>query len=408
MLRRRRRSTIRIATITLVILSVLVVACAPAAPAPTAAPQTAPPAASGPTQPAAQPQAQPQGAPVKITVGWQPYYTGAWSALVVKELELWKKHLPPGSEVTWEVGLQGAIITNNMLAGKFQLGYVGDMPAIVASTKRDQADVRFLAITGWANQQCNLFVVRPDAPQFASPQEAIKWMDGKKVAVPKGSCTDRFAQQVFAKEQVRPAEYLNQSIEVITSNLRAGKLDAAVIWEPTVTRVGDLEIGEKTARIVATGADFGLPDTGAIIVRKDFLDQHPEVVKGWLKAEIEAQQFMISNYPKNACQIAEWAVKNTTGFNKQQMWFALYGLLEYSSSSRESGQRMEARLVFDPEVRALFKQSSDFLLEQKIISQPMPDDAIVEGPLQQAIKEMEVTVPLGAVPRHPLRDYPCG
>ena len=47
-------------------------------------------------------------------------------------------------------------------------------------------------------------------------------LDGKRVAVPKGSCTDRFAQAVFKKESVTPGSYLNQSIEVITSGFRAG------------------------------------------------------------------------------------------------------------------------------------------------------------------------------------------
>src|SRR5256885_16541150 len=66
------------------------------------------------------------------------------------------------------------------------------------------------------------------SPQFKNDQEAIRWLDGKTVAVPKGSCTDRFAQATFKKFSIQPKEYLNQNIEVITSNFRAGKLDAAV------------------------------------------------------------------------------------------------------------------------------------------------------------------------------------
>ena len=35
------------------------------------------------------------GPPIKLAVGYQPYYTEAWSAVVMKG-GFWKQHLPPG------------------------------------------------------------------------------------------------------------------------------------------------------------------------------------------------------------------------------------------------------------------------------------------------------------------------
>ncbi|HYL25068.1 MAG TPA: hypothetical protein VEV21_11805, partial [Burkholderiales bacterium] len=40
--------------------------------------------------------------PVKLVVGYQPYDTISYSAVVIRALELWKKHLPPGSEVEFQ------------------------------------------------------------------------------------------------------------------------------------------------------------------------------------------------------------------------------------------------------------------------------------------------------------------
>jgi NitT/TauT family transport system substrate-binding protein len=347
-------------------------------------------------------------APVHLVVGYQPYYSGAWSALVVKEQALWKKYLPPGSTVDWEVGLQGSIITNNMLAGKYQMGYVGDMPGIVATTKRSVADLRILSVTSFNNQQCDLFVVRPDAPQFKTAPEAVKWMDGKRVAVPKGSCTDRFAQAVFARENVKPAQYLNQSIEVIATNLRAGNLDAAVIWDPNVAHVGQI-VGNKSARLVSTGADWDEHDSGVIIVSKDFLDSNPRAVIGMLKADIEAQQFILSNYPKNACALASYAVSDTTGFTQREMWFALYGRLPVGDAAAQArAVRWGAHLVFDRPVRAFFASASNFLQQANIINEPMPADAIVDGPLREAMRELKVRAPLGQTQTHNADEYPCG
>ena len=106
------------------------------------------------------------GGPVKIIVGYQPYYTQSWSGVVMRGKKFYEKYLPAGSEVEFQIGLQGAIIVNNMLAGKQYIGYMGDMPSIVSTTKNDVADIRLVANLGIAFDQCNVFLVRNDAPQF--------------------------------------------------------------------------------------------------------------------------------------------------------------------------------------------------------------------------------------------------
>src|SRR6266581_2422485 len=146
------------------------------------------------------------GTPVKLVVGYQPYYTESWSGLVMRGKKFYEKYLPKGSEVEFQVGLQGAIIVNNLLAGKQHIGYMGDMPAIVSTTKQDVADIRLVANLGLAYDQCNAFLVRNDAPEFKDAAAAIQWLNGKTIAVPKGSCTDRFAQAVFKKSSVEPKE----------------------------------------------------------------------------------------------------------------------------------------------------------------------------------------------------------
>src|SRR5690349_17417708 len=153
-----------------------------------------------------------QGEPVELVVGYQPYYTESWSGVVMRDKKFYEKYLPKGSKVDFQIGLQGAIIVNNMLAGKMHIGYYGDMPGIVSTTKPEVADIRLVGVVGMGFDQCNAFLVRTDAPKFASDQEAIKWLDGKTVAVPKGSCTDRFAQAVFKKSGIQPSAYLNQNI----------------------------------------------------------------------------------------------------------------------------------------------------------------------------------------------------
>src|SRR5438552_10431979 len=249
--------------------------------------------------------------PVKLVVGYQPYDTISYSAVVIRALELWKKHLPPGSEVEFQNALQGSIIVNQMLANKQQIGYLGDMPAVVATTKRSVAPIDLVANTGLSpGQRCNVIMVRADAPKFSSPQEAVRWLDGKTLATPQGSCAHRFLGLVIETTKIKPAAILNQSIEVIATNLRAGKIDAAVLWEPSVSRIGDI-VGEGFARIAATGHTFGISDAGAIPMREDFLKEHPDIVEAWLRTELQAQQYVID--PKNWTNVAEFVKDQTQG-----------------------------------------------------------------------------------------------
>ena len=328
------------------------------------------------------------GDPIDLVVGYQPYYTEAWSGVVMKGLKLYEKYLPKGSTVEFQIGLQGGIIVNAMLAGKQHIGYMGDMPAIVATTKDRVADIRIVATAGLGFDQCNNMLVRTDAPEFANAGEAIKWMDGKIVAVPKGACTDRFALAVFEKENIKPASYLNQNIEVITSGFRAGKLDAAAIWEPTAARL----VEEGLARKVASGASVDENDGGFIDMRGDLIDQRPDVVKAWLNAELDAQLFMAD--PANTMAIVRMAKEQTTGFSEEVLWKAMVG----STSVLQGGTPVRNELAFaiTPKAQALIDKATKFLHSIKTIKvDTLRSNAIMTGFTEEILKERGLTAPVG-------------
>jgi NitT/TauT family transport system substrate-binding protein len=339
------------------------------------------------------------GTPVKLVVGYQPYYTQAWSGVVMRGKKFYEKYLPKGSEVEFQIGLQGAIIVNNLLAGKQNIGYMGDMPSIVSTTKQDVADVRLVANLGLAFDQCNAFLVRKDAPEFKNADEAIKWLDGKTVAVPKGSCTDRFAQAVFKKANIQPSQYLNQNIEVITSNFRAGKLDAAVMWEPTTSRL----VGEGLARLVATGASVKENDGGFLGMREDLIKQRPDVVKGWLEAELDAQLFMAD--PKNSAEIVKMAKEQTTGFSEKVLWNSLYG--QYPENAGGTATRNIFYYTFTPEVRELINRAAAFLYSIKSINvEKLRPEAIEAKWTEDILKERGLKAPIGEVKALPASQAP--
>jgi len=331
---------------------------------------------------------------VKLVVGYQPYDTISYSAVVIRALSLWKKYLPPGSDVEFQNALQGSIIVNQMLANKQQIGYLGDMPAVVATTKRSVAPINLVANTGMsAGQRCNVIMVRADAPKFSSPEEAVKWLDGKKVATPQGSCAHRFLGLIIEKTKIKPAEILNQSIEVIATNLRTGKIDAAVLWEPSVSRIGDI-VGEGSARIVATGYTFNIPDAGAIAMREDFMKARPDIVEAWLKTELEAQQYVID--PKNAVKVAEFVKDQTQGITVPMAWFSLYGAIPPSAGG--SPIRDEKPFVFDDRVQKLLAETYVYLKEAKAIDVDKPAPGALDDSIARKVaRDAKATLPLGKI-----------
>ena len=330
------------------------------------------------------------GEPVKLVVGYQPYYTESWSGVVMRSKKFYEKYLPKGSTVEFQIGLQGAIIVNNMLAGKQHIGYMGDMPSIVSTTKTEVADVRLVAAVGIGSDMCNIMLARKDAPAFANPAAAIKWLDGKQVATPKGACSDRYAQAVFRKDKVNPKDYLNQNIEVITSNFRAGKIDSAVIWEPTASRL----VQEGLARRIATGVNNQERDGGFLAMRADLIKARPDVVKAWLNAELDAQLFLADE--KNAPEVIKIAKEQTTGFNDRVLFYSLYG--SYGADAGGSPTRINLHYTFTPEARELITKATTFLHSIKTINvDKLRPEAVMPEFTQQILAERKLTAPIGDV-----------
>lgn len=337
------------------------------------------------------------GEAINLVIGYQPYYTESWSGVVMRDKKFYEKYLPKGSKVEFQIGLQGAIIVNGMLAGKVDTGYVGDMPAIVSTSHPEVRDIRIVSVLGLGYDQCNVFLTRTDAPQFKSPDEALKWLDGKTVAVPKGSCTDRFAQAVFKKKNIKPAEYLNQSIEVITSGFRAKKLDAAVIWEPTASRL----VHENLARRVASGASVDERDGGFMVMPQALIEQRPDVVKAWLEAELDAEQYFADS--KNAMDIAKMAASQTTGFPEKALWASAFG--ETGKAAGGTENRITLAYGFTADAMELLKKASTFLVEIKSIKSEIRPEAVMPQFTADILKARGLKAPVGEVKAHPDSAY---
>ena len=327
--------------------------------------------------------------PVDIVYGYHPYWTGGWNGVIIKDKGLWKKYLPKGSKVRFEAHLTGPPMVNALLADKMQIGTMGDMPSLVATTKRKRADVRLVSVPMYSmGQNCNKMLVRKDAPDFKSVKEAMAWLNGKPFAVHRGTCANRFVESVIEKGGFKPTKVLSMAIEVISSNFEAGKLDAAAMWEPHARRA--VERGH--AKYVATGAPWNEADADFTLMRQDFIEKHPEAAIGWMKAEIEAVRFMAQN-PK---ETAEILAAEVTGYPKVMAWKALYE----KNPAAIGGTKYNyiGKVVFDKDVIKLMNDGYAFLYRKKVLKSPdAPLNAYNDMPINTALKEMGLTAPVAKI-----------
>ena len=318
----------------------------------------------------------------KFVVGFQPYDTISYQVIVNAELGLWKKYVPTGTEFEFMPALQGTVITNSMLAGKAHIGYMSVMPATVACS-RDEAEIKMVATLGMSEgTRCAIVLVRADAPKFKSNEEVARWLDGKVVAAPKGSASDQYLLKFFAKYNVKPKEYLNQSIEVIATNFRAKKLDAASMWEPTLSRVAS-DVGEGIARIVADGSACDNPDLGILIMRADFIKNHPKVAMGYLRAELEAQRYLLD--PANWAKVTEMVAKYATGVPKRVLWYSIYG--KVPADSKDEIREWKS-FYFNAREKANIAEVTPLLFKNKVIAvDKLREGAVDDSLARQVFKE---------------------
>jgi NitT/TauT family transport system substrate-binding protein len=364
----------------------LIAARAPAAPEPLPGGAVAVAAATT----ASAPDLGRPGEPVALVVGYQPYFTSAWSALVMRGKRFYERYLPKGSTVEFEPALQDRKIAAALEAGTEQVGYMGPVSALTAAVHSEGSpgELRLVAALGMGYDQCNVLLARVDGPA------TLQALQGSRFAAPRDSCADRFARELLRERNLSPATYLGQNIELISNGLRAGRLDAAAVWEPVATRL----VEEGAARRIGSGRDFGLEDGGFLVMRTELLERRPDVVHAWLRAELEAQRFLAD--PANAEEVVRLALAQTAGFDAATLWNALYA----APPSAAEAPRMTLPFVFDDTAQRLIAGTMAYLHEAgHVPSDTLPQRALAAEAAQAVLRERRLASPVGRVMPLPAR-----
>ena len=259
---------------------------------------------------------------LEIGIGTQNTTTNTVTGgVVLKELGLFEKHLPKTGKykdfkytLSWQNSTSGPPITNGMMANNIQIGMMGDYPLMVngATGQATKNETQLIAIIAYnAFGGGNGIVVHKDSPFYE-----LADLKGKNVSVPFGSAAHGMMLTSLQKRGLPPDFWslVSQSPEVGTTNLQEKRIDAHGDFVP----FAELLPFKGFARKIYDGAETKVPTFHGVVVRKDFAEKYPEIVVAYLKALIEANEWMRKNPKAGAEKIEEW-----TKINKEVVYVFL-------------------------------------------------------------------------------------
>ena len=134
---------------------------------------------------------------------------------------------------------------------------------------------------------------------------------------------------------------------------------------------------------MADGSACDNPDLGILNMRADFVKNHRDVAKGYLRAELEAQRYMLD--PANWENVINMVSKYATGIPKNVLWYSIYGLVPSDSSDPV---REWKNFYFGDRENANIVEVAPFLFKSKIISmEKLPDGTVDDSLAREVFKE---------------------
>lgn len=226
-----------------------------------------------------------------VTIGFFPNITHS-QALVGKQKKSFEKAFGNNVKVDWKQFNAGSSEIEAFLAGAVDIGYIGPGPAINGYTK-SKGDVQIIA---GATDAGAILVSRKD-----EKIKSVKEFANKKVAVPQfGNTQDLSLRNLLQKNGLKD-KTKGGNVEIVQADnpdiktlLSSKQIDAALVPEPWGSRL----VVETGANVVLDYKDIwrdGKYPTAVVLVRKEFLKEHPDLVDKFLKTHIELTNYIQKN-----------------------------------------------------------------------------------------------------------------
>jgi NitT/TauT family transport system substrate-binding protein len=241
----------------------------------------------------------------ELRLGYFPNITHA-PALIGVAQNYFAQELGTGTKLTTQTFNAGPDEVNAILGGSLDAGFIGSSPAINAFAKSNGEAVRLISGSTSAGAQL------ATTPDITTPEQ----LKGKTIATPQAGNTQDVALKKWLKQNnleigAGPDKVTVQNIDnsKTLDLFKTGQVAGGWLPEPWSSRLVDagakVLVDEKS---LWPGGQF---PTTVLIVRTDFLNQHPQTVEALLRGTQKAVDFATST-PDQAKKITNDSIKQIT------------------------------------------------------------------------------------------------
>lgn len=243
----------------------------------------------------------------EINIGYFNNVTHA-QALMMKAEKTLETELGEDVTVNWTAFNAGPAEVEALFAEDIDIGYIGPVPAVSANTK-SKGDV--VILTG-ATKGGAVMVKRADAEI-----NSVKDLAGKTVAIPQIGNTQHLSLLHLLDENELEPVTEGGTVNVtavanadVANMMDRGDIDAALVPEPW-----GATLEEQGAQIVLDYDEIymqGQYDVAVVVVRKEFMEEHPDYVEAFLAAH-EAATLKIVEEQEESLKIMNAELQSATG-----------------------------------------------------------------------------------------------
>ncbi len=244
---------------------------------------------------------------VNVRVGYFPNITHS-QALVGRAQGSFQKAVGEKNKIDWKLFNAGPAEIEALFAEAIDIAYIGPGPAINGYAK-SKGDIQIIA---GATDAGAIFVSKK-----GTVIKNIKDLSGKKIAVPQfGNTQDLILRNILSANGLKDTtkggtvEVRQASNADILSLMQKGDIDAALVPEPWGSRF----IKEAEANIILDYKEIfrkGKYTTAVVVVRTEFLKQHPQIVENFIRNHVEVTDYINKN-PDKAKEIVNKQITELT------------------------------------------------------------------------------------------------
>lgn len=244
-----------------------------------------------------------------------------------------------------------------MAAGEADLGFMADLPAIIA--KSTGQEIEIVSNVAYGGKGVAV-LVSPD-----SDIKSVADLKGKKIAYATGSYAQHLLALLLNQEglSLKDVESVNLGAGDQPAELANGQVDALVIWEQYISKLTT----DGTAKVLADGTGIKRGNMVNYAV-SSYAEEHPDVIEAYIKALDRADDY-IKEKPEDAAKL----VADDFGVEEDVM------------------EKILSNLTFTTELTTddinEIKKVKDFSLEEGIIGSDVDIDSFINTEYLDAVEK---------------------